>query len=352
MRMLPFRPRSVLALFAAALPPTHVSAEQVEGLHFVHHDWEVACDNTRTCRAAGYQADDAEFPVSVLLSRAGGPGTPVEGQLQLGSLEDAVPGAVGGSVTLQMEIAGTVVGDVDVPLNTLIAGLPAPLTAALLDALPGTATLRFVGSARTWTLSNRGAAAVLLKMDAFQGRLGTPGALLRKGEGDEAAVPSALPVPQVQAVAMDGRAIPELAADASLRAALMVAADEDCDTELMAAGALAVERIDARRALASLPCWQGAYNGGSAYWVIATTPPFQPLLVSGSISEREASQLIAAHKGRGIGDCWSQQTWTWDGIRFAVTGASITGQCKMLAAGGAWELPTVVTGVIPPHPGQ
>ena len=24
-----------------------------EGFHFTHHDWEVACDNTRTCRAGG-----------------------------------------------------------------------------------------------------------------------------------------------------------------------------------------------------------------------------------------------------------------------------------------------------------
>ena len=25
------------------------------GIHFNHGDWELACDNTGTCRAAGYQ---------------------------------------------------------------------------------------------------------------------------------------------------------------------------------------------------------------------------------------------------------------------------------------------------------
>ena len=51
----------------------------VEGLSFEHGDWEVACDNTRTCRAAGYQSDDSDesLPVSVLLTRAGGAGTAV-----------------------------------------------------------------------------------------------------------------------------------------------------------------------------------------------------------------------------------------------------------------------------------
>jgi hypothetical protein len=348
--MLPWCRRSP-ALGLAALAAAAQGAD-VEGIHVSHHDWELACDNTRSCRAAGYQADDAEFPVSVLLTREGGPGTPLAGQLQLGSLAGDPPGAQGDRLPLQLAIDGQVVGAVEVPLGSLIAELPAPLTAALLKALPGNATLRFLGSARTWELSNRGAAAVLLKMDEFQGRLGTPGAVLRKGEGDEAAVPSAVAVPQVQAVTIDGRAMPELAADATLRPALLATAGEACAADLMADGELSVERIDSARALASLPCWQGAYNYASAYWIIAAAAPFRPTLVSGSISAREASQLIAAHKGRGIGDCWSQQTWTWDGTRFVPSSASTTGQCKQLAAGGDWELPTLVTGVIAPRSGQ
>jgi hypothetical protein len=36
---------------------------------------------------------------------------------------------------------------------------------------------------------------VLLKMDEYQGRLGTAGALVRKGAKREDAVPAALPLP-------------------------------------------------------------------------------------------------------------------------------------------------------------
>ncbi|MFN7751806.1 MAG: DUF1176 domain-containing protein, partial [Pseudomonadota bacterium] len=47
---------------SAAAPPT-------EGFHFSHKDWEVACDNTGTCRAAGYHEDSSEARVSALVTR-------------------------------------------------------------------------------------------------------------------------------------------------------------------------------------------------------------------------------------------------------------------------------------------
>jgi hypothetical protein len=41
-----------------------------QGFSFAHKDWELACDNTGTCRAAGYGATMGE--VSVLLTRNAG----------------------------------------------------------------------------------------------------------------------------------------------------------------------------------------------------------------------------------------------------------------------------------------
>ncbi len=42
------------------------SLAAIQGLHFLHKDWEISCDNTGTCRAAGYQSDqDIDQPVSV-----------------------------------------------------------------------------------------------------------------------------------------------------------------------------------------------------------------------------------------------------------------------------------------------
>jgi hypothetical protein len=153
----------------------------------------------------------------------------------------------------------------------------------------------------------------------------------------------------VRVVAIDGSELPDLAADPALRAALQASDTGDaCQAELLAEGDPYVQRIDATRALAALPCWRGAYNFGSAQWVIALTPPFSPQLVTTSASDGLDELLVASHKGRGIGDCWSSESWRWDGERFVRTAASTSGMCKRVAAGGAWDLPTLVTTVIEP----
>ncbi|WP_373889672.1 DUF1176 domain-containing protein [Massilia sp. MB5] len=50
-------------------------------------------------------------------------------------------------------------------------------------------------------------------------------------------------------------------------------------------------------------------------------------------------------QGRGLGDCWSHEEWAWDGQQFHATLKRTTGMCRMVALGGPWELPTLVTEV-------
>ena len=59
------------------LSPVAALAAPATSVDFSHDDWTIACDNTRTCRAAGYQADDSDPPVSVLLTRKAGAGQAV-----------------------------------------------------------------------------------------------------------------------------------------------------------------------------------------------------------------------------------------------------------------------------------
>jgi hypothetical protein len=61
-----------------------------EGIAFEHGDWMLACDNTRTCRAAGYQKEAGDtLPVSILLTRLAGPRQTVTGELMLGQYDEA-----------------------------------------------------------------------------------------------------------------------------------------------------------------------------------------------------------------------------------------------------------------------
>ncbi|MDU7869659.1 MAG: hypothetical protein E7J78_21350, partial [Pantoea sp.] len=46
--------RSLLWLAAMGLCSTPLLAASPQGFSFAHKDWELACDNTGTCRAAGY----------------------------------------------------------------------------------------------------------------------------------------------------------------------------------------------------------------------------------------------------------------------------------------------------------
>jgi hypothetical protein len=336
--------------------PLCAQAADLTGMNFAHHNWELACDNTRTCRAAGYQSNDNEMPVSVLLTRKAGPGEPVTGELKIGDYDNDILDQLPPVFELSMRIDGQTFGQVAVDKNTMLAKLSAKQVTALLAALPHNSNIEWVADENRWHLSDKGAAAVLLKMDEFQGRLGTQGALIKKGSLSEDAVLPPLPMPVVIAAPL-AKPLPsdnQLAIDNSkaLREALLanIKGDEhdDC-SDLEENGAaeaeLSVTRLTNNKMLASARCWAGAYNAGYGYWVINDAPPYNPVLVTTSGSEYSEGVISAAHKGRGLGDCWSTDDWTWDGKQFVHTGESSTGMCKLLAPGGAWSLPTIVTDV-------
>lgn len=323
------------------------------GLSFTHQDWEVACDNTRTCRAAGYQSDEGDSaPVSVLLTREAGPGKPVRGQLMLGSYDDAAPLP---KTALTLRIGTRDLGTVALQEQGVTGELTASQVEALLAALRKDSAIVFAAGDQRWQLSDRGASAVLLKMDEFQGRLGTPGALVRKGSGDEAAVLPALPVPVVVVPPrpLTSPADLALATDSALhRAVLATTNAEDCAALFAGDGGAestwGVERLASDKLLVWANCWTAAYNEGSGYWVVDDKPPYAAALVTTSGSDYADGQISAAHKGRGLGDCWSSDRWSWDGKSFVHSASATSGQCKLVAAGGAWELPTIVTTVKQP----
>lgn len=338
---------TLLLILLAAAGLAH--GAPASGLSFTHNDWTLACDNTRTCRAAGYQDEDGDnLPVSVLLTRAAGPQQKVHAQLMLGQYDETRMPA-----RLTLQINGKDLGAV--PLADGSADLSETQTAALLASLARSSRIVALGNdGRRWTLSDRGATAVLLKMDEFQGRLDTPGALVRKGTRSEAAVPPALPVPTVTVAKL----VPTRPADTALtqspalRAALAaVTSTDDCDA-LAADSMLAqegveltVKRLGKDTLLVSMPCWRGAYNEGSGYWVTRDHAPYQPVLVTTLGGDDDGATINAANKGRGLGDCWSTKAWAWNGTAFVMTADATTGLCRLVAAGGAWDMPTLVTNV-------
>lgn len=340
-------------MFAAALLPLAAQAFSPNGLRFSHHDWELACDNTGTCRAAGYQADESDpHAVSVLLTRVAGAGQAVTAQVQIGQYGDnPVVDALPAQFRLVLHINGKDLGQLTFGKETLTVDLSPQQSAALVAALARSADIRLTRGSDTWQLSDKGAAAVLLKMDEYQGRIGTSGALLKKGPRPESAVPPAAAAPVIpftpRSKAQPGDDSFARRNTRALLAALRAADPQqecsdlheraDADIELTAS------RLAPGKMLLSTRCWLAAYNSGSGYWVINDRPPFQPVLVTSEANNDDGDVLSAFQKGRGLGDCVASRSWRWDGKQFRLSEDTQSGMCRMIAPGGAWSLPTVVT---------
>ncbi|HET8745106.1 MAG TPA: DUF1176 domain-containing protein [Ramlibacter sp.] len=314
------------------------------GVQFTHRDWELACDNTRTCRAAGYQAGEASPAVSVLLVREAGPARPVTAQVALGTSEE---GKSAPPAQVELTIAGQSLGAVALQAGEAVGTLQPAQVAALLQALLRNEEIAFVAGPQRWRLSDDGAAAVLLRMDDIQGRLGTRGALVRKGSRGEQGVLHPLPKPVVQAAAVGQPASTSLAI-AVLRT--LRKAPGDCPDLKEPGEAPKAWRLQGHKVLVSARCWVAAYNVGYGFWVAADKPPYTPVTIttSGTVFEPERSRILAMQKGRGLGDCYAIEEWVWDGARFVHTEESTTGMCRLVAAGGPWMLTTLVSEVLPP----
>lgn len=342
------KPRSLIfALLAVSAAVGAYPRSDLPSISFEHKDWELACDNTRTCRAAGYHPEDDDAPdATILLTRAAGPGQSVTVQLQLADDQDhPTPDQ------LAMTVDDRPVGAVRMDLKTNIGNLSEAQAKALLPALVKDGRIAWTAKGRTWTISTAGANAVLLKMDEFQGRLDTPGALVRKGTKPESSALPPLTAPEIKAgrVSQDKKPVTLTAPQTRdlMTALRQTVKDDSCelvDTKSDEPDELVVRHLTKDQLLVSHACWMAAYNEGDGYWVVNASPPYSPVLVTTSATDYANGVISSTQKGRGIGDCFSSATWTWDGRSFAQTSATTTGMCRQFA-GGAWNLPTIVTRV-------
>lgn len=339
------------ALALAATAGAGASAAPAwNGLDFSHHDWELACDNTGTCRAAGYSSDRSpeERRASVLVTRAAGPRQAPGGQVRFSDW--AGPGPTG---PMRLAIDGRDLGRLHHPrpADPTLAQLSPAQLQALLDALRGDPEVAFIDQAgQHWPLSTRGAMAVLLKLDEYQRRLHTNDALARRGKLPSQSAPGARPPPVVRvARPVPGRAddAQRLSGDAVRRAlAASLSPDQECQGLGDRPAPLQVQRLSAGQVLVSTICWQGAYNEGMGYWVVDDRPPHHATLVTTRGTSHGDGRIYSELKGRGLGDCFSHAEWTWTGTAFVQTLEATTGMCRAIAAGGAWHLPTLVAEVV------
>lgn len=323
------------------------AAAKSSAVNFSHKDWDLICDNTLTCRAAGYSTEDSESGVSVLITRKAGPATAVTNQVKLAEYEEDDSSKKRGTPQLlidnQPQGALSVSDDDGWLMNR-------GQFAAFIKALPSDNKISFKDKQSEYVLSGAGASAVLLKMDDVQGRVNTTGALIKKGSNSEANVKPPVPAPEIRKAPVRDKEMRDITPQETARykpalMKLIASMDTNCTDDRLAQK-WQIAGLNARQSLLMIPCWLAAYNGGDFAIVIANDMASAPVIVTDSATGYSDGMVDFAMKGRGLGDCWSHDAWVWDGKRFVHGLSSDTGRCALIRAGGAWDLPSLVSTLV------
>ncbi|MCH7386960.1 DUF1176 domain-containing protein [Acinetobacter modestus] len=328
-------------------------AQEIKGISFSHQDWEIYCSNTGTCRAAGYQNEDGQNePASVLLTRKSGAKQTVSAEFALANFEqESLPAAK--LQNIHFYVNGKDLGQVSVDGTEfpIMGKLSTNQVNGLLQQAKQKTDIVFKNSNVQWQISDAGMTASLLKMDDFQKRVGTVGALIKKGSTNESKVLAAQPKLVVKKVKTADKPYLTLQPKTKqyqsvyplLMAAQPIPKEEGfCEGIYNGDGTesqpIELYKLSNNKVLAMTLCWRAAYNEGYGAWVLDQSLTGKATLVTEHASDFGLGVMSSAQKGRGIGDCWSSDEWVWDGQKFVHTKEMWTGMCKGLAAGGVWEL--------------
>ena len=326
--------------------------------HFQHQDWEVACSNTGTCRAAGYNSDDDyQSPASILLTRQAGPQQAIIAEVALSRLEDE-ENPVKNTTDIQFYLNGVSHGKVKIGQRDLplMARLNSAQTQALIKFANQNVKIEFKSKDHQWQVSDKGMTSVLLKMDDLQKRIGTTGALTKKGNKSEKDVLQAQSMRTVKAIKTATKPSKVVRQTDQAFSALQrrLLSHTTADTECMSAKDIndnfkdeniEIYSLNQQKVVATTLCWQGAYNRGYGFWLMDKDLKSNIEMITDAGSEFTAGIIDSAQKGRGIGDCWSVAQWVWNGQRFIQSIDRTTGMCKGFM-GGIWDLDLIESKVL------
>lgn len=334
-------------------------AQEIKGISFSHQEWEIYCSNTGTCKAAGYQNDeDANNPASLLLTRKAGPKQPIIAEFALSDHEHNMPANKLKHIHFYVndkDLGAVEVDGIEVPL---MGKLSNQQVNALLQQSKQETRIIFKNVNYQWNISDAGMTAVLLKMDDFQKRVDTVGALVKKSNADESRVLVAQSKLIVQHVKTANKPYltlqPKSKQYEAVYRILMAAQpnlNEDSFCEGVYNGAsddaqpqtIELYKLSNKKVLAKTLCWRGAYNEGYGTWVLDDSLTGNAIFVTESASDFDSGIISSNQKGRGIGDCWSSEERVWNGDKFVQTKDMWSGMCKDLAAGGVWYLDKIET---------
>ncbi|WP_407303553.1 DUF1176 domain-containing protein [Acinetobacter sp.] len=343
---------SLMSLICLSTLSPFTVAQDIQGQSFSYRDWEVHCSNTGTCRAAGYQPDNVQvMPASILLTRQAGAKQPVQVKFALSSDGQTLERKKLKNIRLYLNGRDFGAVNLNTSAQPFIGILNAQQINGLLQYSQKNVKIVFKNKYYSWQVSDSGMTATLLKMDDFQRRTGTVGALVKKGSANESKVLAAQPklmVNKVNTVAKPYLTLqPNTEQYRTVHTLLMAAQPALQDAHAFCEGipedtmakpqAIELYKLTNHKVLATTLCWRGAYNEGYGAWVLDESLKDKASFVTEFASDFTSGEIRSAQKGRGLGDCWAMSQWVWNGQVFVKTLDRWTGMCKGFP-GGAWDL--------------
>ena len=332
------------------LLPVAAMATSIKGIGN-YQDWDLVCDNTGTCRMAGYQ-DESSDPVSILFTRAAGENAAVEGKLTILPFGEADRDVQVGQ-DIEIWLNGKSLGKVKHISDDAPDKLTEEQTKALLSGLKKESEIRLTYGKTTLKVSDKGAAAAMLKMDEFQQRLNTPSALIRQGQ-EKHAVLAPKVEPKIDAVSVKNRKTIELKRGEKQFnhvLALLRKAHDGCVDEDLESQDITLYPLTQNKVLAEALCARAAYQYTNYYAVLDDKLSKVEQVLADQYNEAGYDEkqgyafVRGIYKGRVIGDCWNSEDAVWNGKIFIRTSEWTTGSCKGFT-GGAWQLPIFVSDII------
>ena len=333
------------------LLPVAAMATSIKGIGN-YQDWDLVCDNTGTCRMAGYQ-DESSDPVSILFTRAAGENAAVEGKFTILPFGEADRDVQVGQ-DIEIWLNGKSLGKVKHISDDTPDKLTEEQTKALLSGLKKESEIRLTYGKTTLKVSDKGAAAAMLKMDEFQQRLNTPSALIRQGQ-EKHAVLAPKVEPKIDAVSVKNRKTIELKLGEKQYdnvLALLRKAHDGCVDEDLESQDITIYPLTHNKVLAEALCFKGAYQSTNYYAVLDDKlSKVEQVLAEqyneAGYDEKQGYAFVRGiYKGRALGDCWAGQDAVWNGKIFIRTSHWMTSACYKGFTGGAWQLPIFVSHVI------
>ena len=335
-------------ILLSLLPLTAMAAPSLKGFEKTYQDWDLICDNLGTCRMAGYQ-EEGDDPVSILFTRAAGENAAVEGKLTISPFGEADRDVQVGQ-DIEIWLNGKSLGTVKHISDENPDKLTEAQTKALLSGLKKESEIRLTYGKTTLKVSDKGAAAAMLKMDEFQQRLNTPSALICKGQ-EKHAVLAPQPAPKIEVVSVNNRKTTELKRGEKQydNVLALLRKANSCDDEDITSQDITLYPLTQNKVLAEALCVRGAYQSTNYYAVLDDKLSKVEQVLEDQYNfayyDEKLNALIVegSYKSSGLAESWYGYEAAWNGKTFITTAEYTSGSGKGFI-GGAWGgLPTFVS---------